>query len=298
MPAPQQTARKPQRMSSTLPPRQPSPATGPAPITTSDLLVPDVPTGTGSQAHPTSAAAVDGLSSGITSQLKTWPSNTGDIGELQRRLQHMHSRQGKAGLLKVGQHQSQSPVMVNSTRHSGSPHVSGGLSHSANPKGSVSPSPSPRAVSRHPALQGRSPTPGAGAAGQSPHPRASPAAQQAASPSGLPAAFPIAQQSTAPADSPRPSSAARSSPALHGQTITSPAAQHRASPVAEPTGPSQADPPVARTTAPTDSRAPSPLPTPSNSAEQAGVQAQDMPRDASPSIVVTAGSVAVPSNVA
>lgn len=292
-------------MSSPHPHRQPSLATGPSSVTTSDLLVADAPTGTGSHAHLTSAAAVAGLSHGIASQVKIWPSNTGDIGELQRQLQHMHSRQGKPGPLKVSQHHLQSPVIPNSTRRSGSPHVSGSLSHSANPKGSLSPSPSPRAVSRHPALQGRSPTPGAGAAGQSPRSRASPAAQQMASPSGLPIAVPIAQHSTPPAESPRPSSATQSSPALHGHTITSPAAQqrappdleHRASPVIQHTGPSQTDPPVACiTTAPLDSEAASPLPTPTNSAEQAGVQARDVPGDASPSIVATTGPLAVSSN--
>ncbi|DBA80158.1 TPA: hypothetical protein ACH3X2_14278 [Trebouxia sp. C0005] len=104
-----------------------------------------------------STTPADSVASGLATQLKPRPEGSGDIAELQRQLQQMHSRQGRTGAAKPQQQQqSQNPAGQRATSLTASPSVSGNLSLSANHSTSLSASPSPRAVSRGPGMEGRS----------------------------------------------------------------------------------------------------------------------------------------------
>ena len=161
------------------PNKQLSPAPGHSPSATADHRASQaVPAGNTNAHDPGSTTPADSVASGLASQLKPQPEGSGDIAELQRRLQQMHSRQGRAGAAKPQQQrQSQSPAAQTGTSLTPSPSVSGDLSLSGSQSASLSASPSPRAVSRGPGMEGRSLNPDAKATSPFSQPKASPTYQ-------------------------------------------------------------------------------------------------------------------------
>ena len=161
------------------PNKQVSPASAQSPSATADPRGSKGMLAGSAKAHgPEFTTPVDSVASGLASQLKPRPQGSGDIAELQRQLQQMHSRQGRAGSAKTQQQrQSQSPAAQRSASLTASPSVSGGLSLSANQSASLSASPSPRAVSRGPGMEGRSPNLDANVISPFSQPKASPAHQ-------------------------------------------------------------------------------------------------------------------------
>ena len=264
-------------ISSYEPNNQLSPAPGQSPSTTADPRAHPraseaVPAGSTHAHGPGSTTPMDSVTSGLASQLKPRPEGSGDIAELQRQLQQMHSRQGRAGAAKPQkQRQSQSPAAQQGRSLTVSPSVSGKLSLSANQSASLSSSPSPGAVSRGPGMEGRSLKLDAKATSPFAQPKASPAHQNR-SPSVGHDAFlgtqdrqsPAAQHNLPPAHASGqlvPSHMSNPSPAFQltassnnataipaGQRRASPAGSPRASPAAQRTQP-PADRPIASQTA-------------------------------------------------
>jgi hypothetical protein len=256
------------------PNKQLSPAPGHSPSATADHRASQaVPAGNTNAHDPGSTTPADSVASGLASQLKPQPEGSGDIAELQRRLQQMHSRQGRAGAAKPQQQrQSQSPAAQRGTSLAASPSVSGSLLLSANQSASPSASPSPRAVSRGPGMEGRSLNLDAKATSPFSQPKASPT-HQSGSPSvghntflgtqdrqppavqhGL---LPPAQHNLPPAPASGllvPSHMSNTSPAFQLRASSNapataiPAGQQRASPAGSP----RAFPAAQRTQSPSD----------------------------------------------
>ncbi|DBA77188.1 TPA: hypothetical protein ACH3X1_009762 [Trebouxia sp. C0004] len=156
-----------------------SPAPEQSPSATADPRASEaVPAGSTDADDPGSTTPTDSVASGLPSQLKPRPEGSGNIAELQRRLQQMHSHQGRAGAAKPQQQrQSQSPAAQRGTSLTVSPSVSGDLSLSANQSASLSASLSLRAVSRGSGMEGRSLNLDAKATLPFSQPKASPAHQ-------------------------------------------------------------------------------------------------------------------------
>ena len=260
-------------ISSHDPNKQVSPAPGQSPSATADpgadpRASEAVPAGSAHAHGPESTTPADSVTSGLASQLKPRPEGSGDIAELQRQLQQMHSRQGRAGAAKPQrQGQSQSPAAQRSRSLTASPSVSGELSLSANQSASLSASlsasPSPRAVSRGPGMEGRSLNLDAKATSPFAQPKASPAHQNR-SPSVGHDAFLSTQNRQSPAAHHTlplappsgllvPSHMSNASPASQLATSSNdatamPTKQRRASPAGSP----RASPAAHRTQSPAD----------------------------------------------
>ena len=267
------------------PNKQVSPASAQSPSATADPRGSKGMLAGSAKAHgPEFTTPVDSVASGLASQLKPRPQGSGDIAELQRQLQQMHSRQGRAGSAKTQQQrQSQSPAAQRSASLTASPSASGDLSLSANQSASLSASPSPRAVSRGPGMEGRSPNLDANVISPFSQPKASPAHQDRSPSIGRNTFLgtqdrepPAAQHNLLPAPASgllvashvRNSSRASQLTASSNAPATAiPAGQRRASPAGLP----RASPAAQRTQSPTD------RPTPSQAA-QTSFAAHERPR--------------------